>query len=106
MSKLKNKILNFRNATNRLKEAALEFKQENASDVIRDGLIQRFEFTYELAWKTIKEYLEDIAFAKVVKYALDQSLHFKIKELPQPSEEAKNAKGNTCLLYTSPSPRD
>jgi len=45
----------------------------------------------------LKEYLEDIAFAKVVKYALDQSLHFKIKELPQPSEEAKNAKGNTTF---------
>jgi ATP-dependent DNA ligase len=45
----------------------------------------------------LKEYLEDTSFAKVVKFALDQSLHFKIKELPQPSEEAKNAKGSTVF---------
>lgn len=29
-------------------------------EVIRDGVIHRFEFTYELAWKTTKVYLEDI----------------------------------------------
>ncbi|MCD5410047.1 MAG: nucleotidyltransferase substrate binding protein [Clostridiales bacterium] len=60
MSKLKIKLDNFRNALLRLKEAELEFKKSDASDVVRDGLIQRFEFTYELAWKTTKDYLEDL----------------------------------------------
>jgi len=60
MSKLKTKLSNFRNALQRLKEAATELQQRSASDVVRDGVIQRFEFTYELAWKSTKEYLEDI----------------------------------------------
>lgn len=42
------------NATARLKEAL----QENESDIVIDGTLHRFEFTFELAWKTIKDYLE------------------------------------------------
>ncbi len=60
MGNLESKLNNFKHALERLKEAAQEFSRSDASDVVRDGLIQRFEFTYELAWKTIKEYLEDI----------------------------------------------
>ena len=30
---------------------------EPASEYVRDATIQRFEFTYELAWKTLKAYL-------------------------------------------------
>jgi len=60
MGKLESKLNNFKHALQRLKEAAQEFSRSDASDVVRDGLIQRFEFTYELAWKTTKEYLEDI----------------------------------------------
>ncbi len=60
MSKLLTKLSNFYNTLQRLKEGVIEFKQDDASDVVRDGVIQRFEFTYELAWKTAKEYLEDI----------------------------------------------
>jgi len=54
------KLINFNNALERLKEAVEEFKQNDTNDVIRDGVIQRFEFTYELAWKAAKEYLENI----------------------------------------------
>lgn len=33
--------------------------QETESDIIRDAAIQRFEFTYELLWKTLKAFLEE-----------------------------------------------
>jgi nucleotidyltransferase substrate binding protein (TIGR01987 family) len=49
------KLMNFNRALTRLKEAVEEF-----SGVVRDGLIQRFEFTYELAWISTKEVLEEI----------------------------------------------
>lgn len=42
------------NATNRLKEA---LKQEE-NDIVIDGVLHRYEFTFELAWKTLKDYLE------------------------------------------------
>ena len=42
------------NATERLKEAL----QETENDIIIDGTLHRFEFTFELAWKTMKDYLE------------------------------------------------
>lgn len=41
-------------ATNRLKEAL----QEEENDLNIDGVLHRYEFTFELAWKTLKDYLE------------------------------------------------
>lgn len=41
------------NATLRLKEALN--KEEN--DLTIDGVLHRYEFTFELAWKTLKDYL-------------------------------------------------
>jgi len=59
MMGLENKLKNLINANLRLREAVIKFAH-NSDDLFRDGLIQRFEFTYELAWKTLKEYLESI----------------------------------------------
>ena len=42
------------NATERLKEAL----QQEECDIVMDGTLHRFEFTFELAWKTMKDYLE------------------------------------------------
>lgn len=53
-----NKISNFNSALKRLSEANVEFKHNKKNDLYRDALIKRFEFTFELAWKCLKEYLE------------------------------------------------
>ena len=53
------RVENYRKAVERLREALSDFAQNSDSTVIRNGVIQRFEFTVELAWKFLREYLED-----------------------------------------------
>jgi len=64
MERLSNKLHNFKNAVNRLGEALIELK-DSKSSVVRDGVIQRFEFTTELAWKVTREYLIDQGFVEI-----------------------------------------
>ncbi len=55
MTKLENLKEDLSKANQRLKEAStLEL-----TEIHRDATIQRFEFTFELAWKTIQEYARD-----------------------------------------------
>ena len=46
----------FEKALIRLEEP---LNKTNFDDLEKDGVIQRFEFTFELAWKTLKDYLEE-----------------------------------------------
>ena len=48
---------NFDRAFVLLREA-LERKPEALSMLEKEGVVQRFEYTFELAWKTLKDYLE------------------------------------------------
>lgn len=63
---------NFNKAFKKLQEAVLRIKEEYYSneeldrakfslgdDLIKEGLIQRFEYTHELAWNVLKDFLED-----------------------------------------------
>ena len=64
MDKFQTKFNNFKNALVALKEAVLDF-DKTALLSVRDGAIQRFEFTAELAWKTVREYLIDEGIAEI-----------------------------------------
>lgn len=53
------KVSNYLSAFGQLKQAVEIYSDHSDNSLYRDGLIQRFEFTVELAWKSLKEYLED-----------------------------------------------
>ena len=54
MKRFEERKHDLKNAKDRLKEAL----EEEANDLAVDGVLHRYEFTFELAWKTLKDYLE------------------------------------------------
>ncbi|MDR2705587.1 MAG: nucleotidyltransferase substrate binding protein, partial [Planctomycetaceae bacterium] len=54
----KQRFSNFLKAFALLEEAVQLKSQRTLSDLEAQGLIQRFEFTHELAWNVLKDYLE------------------------------------------------
>ncbi|MCM3586955.1 nucleotidyltransferase substrate binding protein [Mesobacillus maritimus] len=53
--RLYEKLNDYKRATSRLSEAT---KIQLDSDIVYDGVIQRFEFTFELSWKLMEMFLE------------------------------------------------
>ena len=50
------------NAENRLNEMLARYKKEANDEAVRDSVIQRFEFTYSIALKTLRKYFIERAF--------------------------------------------
>jgi nucleotidyltransferase substrate binding protein (TIGR01987 family) len=77
-------ITSLGSAVRRLREGLARYEREPADEQIRDGLIQRFEFTYELSHKMLRRYLKETSaspddvermpFADLVRTANDQGL--------------------------------
>lgn len=54
---MKMKLSNFGKAIDRLQEGVRKY--DGSDELARDGLIRRFEFTFELAWKALKAVFEN-----------------------------------------------
>ncbi|HPJ89573.1 MAG TPA: nucleotidyltransferase substrate binding protein [Thermotogota bacterium] len=50
---------NFEKALNRLQSAVDMYQTRGLTDLEKQGMIQAFEFTHELSWKTMKDFLEN-----------------------------------------------
>ena len=64
MTKYNEKYSKFISAVERLHESISAYA-EYPNDTMRDGVIQRFEFCTELAWKTSREYLLEEGFVNI-----------------------------------------
>ncbi|XKH61523.1 nucleotidyltransferase substrate binding protein [Halomonas sediminis] len=51
------RFANFKNAHAQLASALALMEQRSLSDLEKQGLIQAFKFTYELAWNLLRDYL-------------------------------------------------
>ena len=58
MSSVKLDITSLNNAVHRLREGLERYLSDTSDIQISDGLIQRFEFTYEISHKMVKRFLE------------------------------------------------
>ena len=60
-------LSSFRKALDSLEKGLARAEAEGDDELLRDGAIQRFEYTYELAWKSLKRVLEaEAAYAEEV----------------------------------------
>ena len=57
MTKTQNKNANFAQAAKCLNEANIAYRRDPKNDLYQDALIKRFEFTFELGWKSLREFL-------------------------------------------------
>jgi nucleotidyltransferase substrate binding protein (TIGR01987 family) len=61
----KQRFENFQNALMQLEEG-IAYYESNPINIVKEGIIQRFEFTHELSWKVMKDFLEYEGFIGVV----------------------------------------
>jgi nucleotidyltransferase substrate binding protein (TIGR01987 family) len=77
-------ITSLKKSVSSLKEAIDEYNKNRKNAFVRDSVIQRFEYSYELSFKYLKRYLEEtshspqeisqLSFQNIIRIANEQNL--------------------------------
>ena len=62
----KQRLQNYKKALITIKNAVELAKSRNVSDLEKQGIIKGFEFTFELAWNVMKDYLEEQGITDII----------------------------------------
>jgi len=62
----KQRLANYRKALKTLTDAVELSRQRPLSELEKQGLIQGFEFTHELAWNVLKDYLQEHGYVRLI----------------------------------------
>jgi nucleotidyltransferase substrate binding protein (TIGR01987 family) len=100
MDKLQEKYAKLVQAVARLEESIRDYDRLQL-DSVRDGVIQRFEFCTELAWKTVREYLLDQGYSNInsPKSVMKQAYADGLLEDEHGWLELLNARNLTSHIY-------
>lgn len=55
----------FKKALSKLEEVVKDKQIDDLSELEKEGLVQRFEYTYELAWKTLQDLLREKGYLSI-----------------------------------------
>jgi nucleotidyltransferase substrate binding protein (TIGR01987 family) len=91
------RLNNFNKAFSQLEKAV---GLDEYSDLEREGLIQRFEYTYELAWNTIKDFLENQGYTDITGSKDAIRLAFKVGLIKEGDEWMKMVKSRALTSHT------
>lgn len=96
----KQRFRNFSRAFSLLREA-LELKPSELSQLEKEGIIQRFEYTFELAWKVLKDVMENdgIALDKISPKAVVRQA-YSAKYLDNPDVWLKMIGDRNLMSHT------
>lgn len=95
MTKLAKLIQDLKKANQRLKEAT----RARLTRMNKDATIQRFEFTFELAWKTIQDWVVDQGFeCKSPKGCIREAARLEI--LDNPKDWFKYLEARNLITHT------
>ena len=88
-------------AIQRLDEGWIRYQQDISDTQIRDGLIQRFEFTYELAWKSMFLWMKDEGekVREMVRPVIQAAFRCELIDDPDTWEEIKDYRDETSHTY-------
>ena len=94
------------NAVLRLEEALAQWSADTSNELIRDGLIQRFEFTYDLAAKMLRRVLafrsdtpsdvDRMSFPTLMRTAFEQGVVDETWPVWLDYREKRNIASRTC----------